>query len=168
MPRGNIGLAYTYNEPLIGYEYVYDSSALAHRHGLKNVLVTNGYINLEPFAALLPLIDAVNIDLKGFTEAYYSWLGGDLKTVQGSITLAAAHCHVEITTLILPGKNDEPAQMRALAAWLAAVDPGIPLHITRFFPRHRVLALPPTPVETVCALAETARVFLRHVYVGNC
>ncbi|MGE4548120.1 MAG: AmmeMemoRadiSam system radical SAM enzyme [Intestinibacillus sp.] len=168
VPRGNIGLAYTYNEPLIGYEYVRDCSALARQRGLKNVLVTNGYLNPEPFNALLPLIDAINIDLKGFTEEYYAWVGGDLTTVQRSIALAAAHCHVEVTTLVLPGKNDDPTQMRALAAWLASVDPGIPLHITRFFPRYRVQDLPPTPIETVVTLAETARGFLQHVYAVNC
>lgn len=166
--RGNIGLAYTYNEPLVGYEYVRDCAMLIHEAGLVNVLVTNGTIEEASWRALLPLIDAVNIDLKGFTEGWYRTLGGDLATVKRSITLAAAHCHTEVTTLIVPGENDSEAEMRALSSWLASVDADIPLHISRFFPRHRMTDRPPTAVETIHNLVKTARKNLHHVYTGNC
>lgn len=166
--RGNIGIAYTYNEPLVGYEYVRDCAALAHEAGLQNVLVTNGTIDPKPWQTLLPLIDAVNIDLKGFTENWYHALGGNLETVKQSIALAAAHCHVEVTTLIIPGENDRPDEMHALAAWLASVDADIPLHVSRFFPRHHMTDRAPTPVDTIYLLADVARTHLRHVYTGNC
>lgn len=166
--RGNIGVAYTYNEPLVGYEYVRDCAALVKEAGLCNVLVTNGTIEEDPWRALLPLIDAVNIDLKGFGQGWYRTLGGDLDTVKRSITLAAQTCHVEVTTLIVPGENDSADEMRALAGWLAGVSPLIPLHVSRFFPRHRMVDRPPTPIETVYSLAQVARETLRYVYTGNC
>ena len=166
--RGNIGVAYTYNEPLVGYEYVRDCAALVHEAGLLNVLVTNGTIEEEPWLELLPLMDGVNIDLKGFTEHWYRTLGGDLTSVKRSISLAASRCHVEVTTLIVPGENDTEEEIRALSGWLASVSPHIPLHISRFFPRHLMTHRPPTPVETVYRLADVARERLRYVYTGNC
>ena len=168
VPQGSIGVAYTYNEPLVGYEYVRDCAALVHERGLCNVLVTNGTIEEAPWRALLPLIDAANIDLKGFTASWYRRLGGDLDTVKRSIALAAERCHVEVTTLLVPGENDSAGEVRELARWLAGVDPGIPLHLSRFFPRYRMGAYPPTPVERVYQLAEEARAYLAHVYTGNC
>ena len=167
-PRGNVGVAYTYNEPLIGYEYVRDCAEAVHARGMLNVLVTNGTIGEAPWRALLPLIDAANIDLKGFTAAWYRRLGGDLETVKRSITLAAAQCHVEVTTLLIPGENDGEDEIRAMTRWLADIDPDIPLHLSRFFPRYRMTDRPPTPVETVYRLAEVARDSLRRVYTGNC
>ena len=166
--QGNIGVAYTYNEPLVGYEYVRDCAALGHQAGMCNVLVTNGTIEEGPWRALLPLIDAVNIDLKGFTEGWYRTLGGDLETVKRSITLAVEHCHVEVTTLIVPGENDSEEEMRALSGWLSSVSPEIPLHVSRFFPRHHMTNRPPTPMETVYRLAHVARERLSYVYTGNC
>ena len=118
--------------------------------------------------AILPLLDAVNIDLKGFTERWYARLGGDLETVKRSIVLAAQSCHVEVTTLVVPGENDSEEEMRALSAWRASVSPDIPLHVSRFFPRHRMQDRPPTQVSTVYRLAEVARERLRYVYTGNC
>ncbi len=167
-PRGNIGLACTYNEPLVGYEYVRDCAVLIHERGMVNVLVTNGTIEEAPLRALLPLIDAANIDLKGFTPAWYRRLGGDLETVKRAITLAAERCHVEVTTLLVPGENDSVEEIRDLARWLASVNPEIPLHLSRFFPRYQMTDRPPTPVESVYALAETAREHLAFVYTGNC
>lgn len=166
--RGNIGLAYTYNEPLIGYEFVRDCAALVHEAGMLNVLVTNGTIEDGPWRELLPLIDGVNIDLKGFTEEYYHRLGGDLETVKHSIILAAGNCHVEVTTLIVPGENDSEGEMRSLSTWLASVNPEIPLHVSRFFPRYHMTGRPPTPVDKVYRLAQVAREKLRYVYTGNC
>lgn len=166
--RGNIGVAYTYNEPLVGYEYLRDCAVLVHRAGMVNVLVTNGTIAETPWRALLPLMDAVNIDLKGFTKGWYRRLGGDLETVKRSIRLAAEQCHLEVTTLVVPGENDSEAEMRALSGWLASVSPEIPLHVSRFFPRHRMQDRPPTPVDTVYRLAQVAREQLKYVYTGNC
>ena len=166
--KGNIGVAYTYNEPLVGYEYVRDCAALVRRAGMVNVLVTNGTIEEAPWRALLPLLDGVNIDLKGFTRDWYRRLGGDLETVRRSIILAAPVCHLEVTTLVVPGENDSEEEMRALSGWLASVSPEIPLHVSLFFPRHRMQDRPPTPVDTVCRLAEVARERLRYVYTGNC
>ena len=166
--QGNIGIAYTYNEPLVGYEYVRDCAELVHQAGMLNVLVTNGTIEEGPWKALLPLLDAVNIDLKGFSDTWYRRLGGDLATVKRSIDLAAQHCHIEVTTLIVPGENDSEDEMRALSAWLASASPEIPLHVSRFFPQHQMQDRPPTPVQTVYRLAEVARERLRYVYTGNC
>ena len=166
--RGNIGLAYTYNEPLVGFEYVRDCAALARKAGLVNVLVTNGTVEPEPWQELLPLIDAVNIDLKGFTEDWYRRLGGDLSAVMRSIELAARACHLEVTTLLVPGCNDGEHEMRELTAWLASISPEIPLHLSRFFPCHLMRDMPPTPVERVYRLADVARERLKYVYTGNC
>ena len=166
--QGNIGVAYTYNEPLVGYEYVRDCAGLVHELGMINVLVTNGTIEEAPWRQLLPLIDAVNIDLKGFTPAWYRQLGGDLETVKQSIALAAERCHVEVTTLLVPGENDSVEEIRALAQWLASVSRSIPLHLSRFFPRYKMTDRPPTPVERVYRLAEAAREYLSYVYTGNC
>ncbi len=175
--KGNIGLAFTYNEPLIGWEFVRDTAKLAHEAGLKNILVTNGTAALPILEELGPHIDAMNIDLKGFTEGYYrKLLGGDLGTVKAFIQRAVQLCHVELTTLIVPGENDSPEEMRAMTAWIAElrdgegkrIGEGVPLHVSRFFPRFRMTDRAATPVRTVYALAETAREKLRYVYTGNC
>lgn len=165
---GNIGIAYTYNEPLIGYEYVRDCAKLAKQNGLKNVVVTNGYICEEPLRELLPVIDAFNIDLKGFTEEYYHKLRGDLVTVKRSIEVASEQCHVEVTTLIVPGENDSEEEMEALSGWLASVNPELPLHISRFFPRWHMQDRDATPVTDVYRLAKLARKKLKYVHEGNC
>lgn len=168
IPRGNIGVAYTYNEPLVGYEYVRDCAAAVHDRGMVNVLVSNGTIEEQPWRELLPYLDAANIDLKGFTSEWYRRLGGDLDTVKRSIALAAERCHVEVTTLLVPGENDCTTEIRALAKWLASVNPDIPLHLSRFFPRYQMQDHLPTPVERVYQLAEDARNWLTYVYTGNC
>ena len=168
VPHGNIGVAYTYNEPLIGYEYVRDCAALVHEQGMVNVLVTNGTVEEEPWRALLPLVDAANIDLKGFTPSWYRRLGGDLETVKRSIVLAAERCHVEVTTLLILGENDSEEEIRELARWLASISPEIPLHLSRFFPQYQMVDRLPTPVEQVYRLSEAAQEYLSHVYTGNC
>lgn len=165
---GNIGLAFTYNEPLVGWEFVRDCSRLIRAASLETVLVTNGMICEEPLREILPLTSAMNIDLKGFTQHYYDWLCGDLETVKHTIALASAACHVEVTTLIVPGKNDSEEEMEAESAWLASLSPEIPLHISRFFPRYHVTDRPPTPVGTIRKLCAVARKHLKYVYSGNC
>ena len=167
-PRGNIGVAYTYNEPLIGYEYVRDCAAAVRERGMVNVLVSNGTVEEAPWRGLLPYIDAANIDLKGFNEAWYKRLGGDLETVKRNIAIAAEHSHVEVTTLLVTGENDTEDEIRALSRWLAGVSPDIPLHLSRFFPRYHMTDRPPTPVEAVYRLADVARESLHWVYEGNC
>lgn len=168
--RGNVGIAFTYNEPLVSFEYVRDTARLAHEAGLVNVLVTNGMVNPEPLAELLPLIDAANVDLKGFSQEFYDFVGGNFEAVRATIRALAAceTCHVEVTTLIVPGMNDAEDEINALSAWLASLDPEIPYHVSRFFPCHRLLDRGPTPVRTVYRLADVARRHLRSVYTGNC
>ena len=175
--RGNIGLAFTYNEPLIGWEFVRDTGRLIREAGLRNVLVTNGTAEPAVLEGLAPYIDAMNIDLKGFTERYYTQvLGGSLDAVKAFITRAVQICHVELTTLIVPGENDSEEEMRALTSWISflkgpdgsVIGPEIPLHVSRFFPRFRMTDRPPTDVKTIYRLAETAREKLRYVYTGNC
>ena len=166
--KGCIGIAFTYNEPFIGYEYVYDCSVLAKDIDLKTVVVTNGYINEAPLLSLLPYIDAMNIDLKTYSADYYRRLGGNLEDVKRTISLAARKCHLEVTTLIVPGENDTDEEMRSISQWIASVSREIPLHISRFFPRYHVLDRKATNPEVVYHLAEVARESLSYVYEGNC
>lgn len=165
---GNIGVAFTYNEPLVGWEYVRDTAKLVKEAGMKNVLVTNGTASLQVLEELLPVVDAMNIDLKGFREAYYRKLGGDLETVKAFIVRAAKECHIELTTLVVPQENDDITVMEEEAEWIASVDPEIPLHITRFFPRYHMTDREPTDVGHIYRLAEAARKYLKYVFVGNC
>lgn len=164
-----IGLAYTYNEPLVGWEYVRDCSELAHGQGLFNVLVSNGMANRAVIEELLPLIDAANIDLKGFTQDCYDFVGGSLETVKATIELFARQptCHLEVTTLVVPGRNDDPKQIEAAAVWLASINPGIPYHLTRFFPCHNLQDALPTDVKQLRHLQEVAQRHLETVLLGN-
>ena len=175
--RGNIGIAFTYNEPLGGWEFVRDTARLSHEAGLLNVLVTNGTAELSVLEAIGPYIDAMNIDLKGFTARYYSAvLGGNLETVKTFIARAVQISHVELTTLIVPGENDTEEEMRAISGWISALTDAegqvigheIPLHVSRFFPRFRMTDRPATDVRLVYSLADTAREKLKYVYTGNC
>ena len=168
--RGNIGVAFTYNEPLICWEYVRDTAKLLRERELKTVLVTNGCVREEIADEVLPYTDALNIDLKCFrAETYEKLLGGDLETVKRFIARAAERCHVELTTLIVPGMNDSEEEIRALTAWVASLPGGaeIPLHLTRFFPRHRMTDRRATGRESVLRLVSLARQRLRWVYPGN-
>lgn len=164
-PRGNIGVAYTYNEPLISYEFVRDCAALIRESRKKNVLITNGYISEEPLRALLPFIDALNIDLKAYTGEFYEKIGGNLAEVKRTIAISSEYAHVEVTTLVIPGENEE--DIPELARFVAGVNPGIPLHLSRFFPRHRMADKAPTPKETILRLKTEAEKYLRYVYAGN-
>ncbi len=165
---GNIGVAFTYNEPLVGWEYVRDAAKLVHAYGMKNVMVTNGSASLSVLEELLPYIDAMNIDLKGIRKEYYRKLGGDLETVKAFIARAAEGCHVELTTLVVPGENDGLSEMAEEAEWIASVNREIPLHITRFFPRYHMTDREATDVRRIYEMKETAERYLPYVYVGNC
>ena len=171
-PRGNIGLAFTYNEPLVGYEFVRDTARLAKDAGLQNVLVTNGTSTQKVLNEILPYIDAMNIDLKAFTDRLYKdFIGGDFQMVKDFITTAAKSCHVELTTLIIPGENDSEEEMRELSSWVAALEnqtgKRIPLHITRFLPAFKLTDKEPTPVSTILRLVEISKENLEFVFPGN-
>ena len=175
--RGNIGVAFTYNEPLIGYEYVRDTAKLIHEMGLKNVLVTNGTATKEVYEELADLIDAMNIDLKGFGTHYYSdILKGDLDMVLEMIESAVKRCHVELTTLIIPGENDSEEEMRQISTWISkltdasgnTIGKDVPLHISRFFPCFHMTDRAATDVSKIYRLADIAREKLKYVYTGNC
>lgn len=168
VPLGNIGVAFTYNEPMIGYEYIRDTAVFLKKEHLKTVAVTNGSVSLETVGEVMPLVDAWNIDLKGFTKRYYEKLGGNLSVVQSFIKEAAKYGHVELTTLIVPGENDREEEIEEMAKWIAGIDPNIPLHVTRFFPNWKMQDRPPTEVDMVYHLAQIAGKHLKYVYTGNC
>lgn len=165
-PYGCIGLAFTYNEPMVGYEFVRDCSKLAHEEGLKNVVVTNGCASHEALEAILPYVDAFNIDLKGFSNRYYEYVGGDFEMVKAFIRTAAKSSHVELTTLIVSGKNDSVEEIEQMARWIQENAPSAVLHLTRYFPQWKETAAP-TPVDTLRTLETAARRYLSHVYLGN-
>ena len=168
-----IGIAHTYNEPLVTWEYVADTARLARERGLVTVLVSNGCVELGVIDELAPLLDAANVDLKGFSPAFYEACGGaagSLDAVRGTIgrLVAEPGCHLEVTTLVVPGMNDSEEEIDQIAAWLAGLDDKIVYHVTRYFPRWRMTDVPATPVATVRHLADVARRHLPHVHLGNC
>jgi len=164
-------IAYTYTDPVVYYEYTYDSAKLAHEAGIRNVLVTAGYINEEPWKKLLQHVDAANIDLKAITEDFYREVcSATLKPVQNALILAkASETHLEVTNLVIPTLNDEPEQMRKLARWIKMnLGADTPLHFSGFYPRYQMRNLPATSLKTL----ETARKIamsegLNYVYIGN-
>lgn len=164
---GSIGIAYTYNEPMIWFEFVLDCARAFRKAGLANVLVTNGFVSPEPLRELLPLIDAMNIDLKSMDPEFYRKLaGGRLEPVLDTIRASAGATHVEVTALLVTGESDSEESVRAVANFVAGVDPEIPLHLSRYFPHYRFTA-PPTPPERLAAAHRIAREVLPYVYVGN-
>jgi len=169
-PEGNIGVAYTYNEPLVSYEYVPDCATLVREAGMQNVLVTAGCVTREISKQVLPLIDAANIDLKSFSEdTYKNTIGGDLDTVKTFIEDALSYgCHVELTTLVVPGVNDSEDEIRSICEYIASLSPDIPLHITRFFPRCKMSDKAPTDLSVMYRFKEIANECLSSVYLGNC
>ena len=163
----SIGIAYTYNEPLIQFEFVLDCSKAFRAAGMKNVLVTNGFVSPGPLDELLPFVDAMNIDLKSMDPAFYREVcGGELSAVLDTVRTASRRTHVELTTLLYTGRNDSEDQVRAVIDFVAATDPEIPLHFSRYFPQHRATA-PPTPPARLEAAWRAAKARLPYVYVGN-
>lgn len=164
-------LAYTYTDPIVYYEYTYDTAKLARDAGLRNVLVTAGYINPEPWKRLLEFVDAANIDLKGITEKFYREVcSATLQPVLNALVLAKANgVLVEVTNLLIPTLNDKPDEIRELVRWVKANLGGeTPLHFSRFFPRHKMLNLPPTSLETLDLARRIAiEEGLQYVYIGN-
>ncbi|MFP4199871.1 MAG: AmmeMemoRadiSam system radical SAM enzyme [Bacillota bacterium] len=167
--QGNCsGVAYTYSEPLMWYEYVMDTAPRVRDAGYSNVLVTNGYANAEPWSSILEWVDACNIDVKGFdAEFYRRYCGAELGTVRRNVEVAvAAGVHVEITLLVIPEGTDDPDHVAGLVRWLASMDRDIPLHISRYFPHHR-MRRPATSLETLKRVQELAMQELNNVYLGN-
>jgi len=164
-------LAYTYTEPIVFYEYTYDTAKLAKEAGIYNVLVTAGYINKEPWKRLLEVVDAANIDLKGITDEFYRRIcSGTLKPVLDALIEAAASgILLEVTNLIIPTLNDKPQQIRQLARWVKVnLGSETPLHFSRFFPHYKMRHLPPTSAETLDIAREIAKdEGLHYVYIGN-
>lgn len=165
----NIGIAYTYNEPFVWYEYMFDIAEKAHSEGLKNVVVSNGYVNSEPLLALLPFIDAFNIDLKAFdAKSYKAFSGGELPFVMHTLSeIKRAGKHLEITMLVVPGLNDSLSRFEAMIEWITThLGRQVPLHLSRYFPQYKMNE-PPTPVNTLVTMAERAMEKLDFVYMGN-
>ena len=164
----SFGIAYTYNEPFIWYEFVLDTAKLARQHGLENVLVTNGYVNKEPLEETLPFIDAMNIDLKSIDDDFYRKVcKGSLKPVLDVIIRSSKACHVELTTLIVPTLNDSEAHIRKLVGWIFDnLGAEAPLHLSRYFPCHK-MSEPATPRATMEMARRIAEEKLKYVYLGN-
>jgi pyruvate formate lyase activating enzyme len=166
--QNSFGIAYTYSEPLVWYEFVRDTARLAREAGLKNVIVSNGYLNEDPLRELLPWIDAANIDLKSLDEAFYRRIcKADLATVERSLALCRElGVHLEVTNLVIPGHNDGDDQLRRLVDHVAALGADVPLHFSAYHPAYHFDA-PPTPPETLERAARIARETLSYVYLGN-
>jgi pyruvate formate lyase activating enzyme len=161
------GVAYTYSEPGMWFEFVLDTARTVKEQGFINVLVTNGYLEQEPLRELLTVIDAFNIDVKSFTDGYYrQHCRGRLDPVLRYVETAAEQAHLELTYLVVPSLNDSEEEVKRFAGWVAGIDPAIPVHLTRYYPRHR-FTLPPTPLPVMEKLHAAAREKLHYVYLGN-
>lgn len=165
--KGSIGIAYTYNEPIVSYEYVYHLCKIAKDNGLKNVLVTNGYINAEPLKELLPYIDAMNIDLKSIKGDYYKNIcKGKIEPVMNTIEIASKYTHVEITNLVIEGLNSSLDEIEKISSWISQIDKSIPLHLTKYYPAYN-MRLPETSYDALIKAREVAKKHLNYVYIGN-
>lgn len=165
----NVGIAFTYNEPFMWYEYIYDVAKKIKEYdkNISIVLVTNGFVNKEPLEQILPFVDAMNIDLKGFTKQYYNEVcGATIEPVLETIKTASKHTHVEITTLMVSDENDSVEEIVEIAKFLASIDKNIPLHLSRYFPKYK-MKNPPTLVENMMKAKEESTKYLNYVYVGN-
>ncbi len=166
--RGNIGLAFTYNEPFTNFEFMLDCARSARESGLLNVIVTNGFVNPDPLEEILPFVDAMNIDLKSWNDGFYRELcGASLPPVLRTIERAARSCHVEATTLLIPGLNDSEEEIDSISSWLASVSADIDLHLTRHHPAYRLSEPDPIAVDRLTSLAGIARARLKYVHCGN-
>ena len=163
-------IAYTYTEPTIFYEYAYDTCRLAHEQGIKNVFVTNGYIMPQPLKEISPFLDAANVDSKSMKETFYQKIcGGKLKPVLDSIKLMRKlGIWVEVTTLVIPGMNDEEEEFESIARFLLQLGNDIPWHISRFYPAYKMTRPSYTPIETLHRAREVGKnAGLKYVYIGN-
>ena len=170
--QGNIGIAFTYNEPLLGYEFVRDTARLAKEKDLVTVLVTNGTASAQVYEEIAPYIDAMNIDIKSFSSDFYrNLINGDLAMTKDFIDRSVKSCHVELTNLIIPGENDSEEEMRELSKWIHFLEiktgKKIPLHVTRFFPKFHMTDRDATNIDIIYRLADVARENLEFVFEGN-
>ncbi len=162
-----IGIAYTYSEPSVWFEYVRDTAKLAKENNLKNVLVSNGFINKKPLEELIPFIDAANIDLKSIrNQFYHKYCQGQKEPVIDNIKLLNDYIHIEVTTLLITGLNDSKEEMEELFALLKDINPEIPLHLSRYFPAYQ-MDEPPTPIKKMKKAYKLAKTYLKNVYLGN-
>ena len=165
----NIGLAFTYNEPVIWFEFIMDTAAKIREMGMYNVMVSNGFVNRNPLNDLLEFIDAFNIDLKSYNDQFYAKLtGAELEPVKNALKqIAKAGKHLEITTLIIPGRNDSEQEMEMESKWISEeLGNETPLHLSRYFPMYK-RDDPVTPESTLTRLSDKASEHLKYVYVGN-
>ena len=164
-------MAYTYTEPTIYFEFALDCAKIAHARGLKNVFVTNGYMSRAALEMAAPYLDAANVDLKAFSDSFYKrYCGALLAPVLATLQrMKALDILVEVTTLLIPGLNDDPAELKALAVFIAGtLGPETPWHISRFHPTYRMTDRPPTPLGSLQQAREIGRqAGLQHVYMGN-
>jgi len=163
-------IAYTYTEPTVFFEYCFDTMKLAHKAGIKNVRVSNGFMSLQCLEKMKKYLDAVNVDLKAFTdEFYHNICGARLQPILDNIKrLRYNKIRQEVTTLIIPGKNDSEEELTKAAQFLYSVSPDIPRHLSAFFPAYKMTDVPPTPLETLAKAYEIGKkVWLKHIYIGN-
>lgn len=165
--KGVTSIAYTYSEPIVWYEFIYQTSKLAHEKGFKNVLVTNGYINPDPLEKLIPYIDAANVDLKSFGDNFYKeFAGGSLEPVKSTIQLMEEKIHLEVTNLIINGLNDDEAGLEEIFSWLGGLNRSIPLHLSRYFPAYK-MKRSATEISTMEKAYDIAQKYLDYIYLGN-
>ncbi len=169
--RGIPMIAYTYNEPVVFFEYAYDTAKLAHERGIRNIFVSSGFETKQAIDMISPYLDAANIDLKSFSDKFYREIsGGRLKPVLKNIeyTVKETDIWMEVTTLFIPGLNDSPEEMRDIAQFLAGISPDLPWHVTAFHPDYLMLDRPSTPLSTLLRAYEIGKeAGLHYVYVGN-
>jgi pyruvate formate lyase activating enzyme len=160
-------IAYTYSEPVVFYEYMLETAKIAKKEGMKNIMISNGFIKEKPLKELIPFLNAANIDLKAFNNYFYQkHCNGNLEDIKKTIKLLAEEIHLEITTLIVSDLNDDLNQLTELFSWLAEINKGIPLHLSRYHPAYR-LNNPSTDIEFMKKAYKTAKKQLDHVYLGN-
>ncbi|GIM29573.1 AmmeMemoRadiSam system radical SAM enzyme [Clostridium polyendosporum] len=167
--ENNIGVAFTYNEPSIWYEYIFEASKTIKERNKKTkvVIITNGYISEEPLLELLPFVDAMNIDLKGWNESYYSKVcNGKRDFVLNTINKASEYCHVEITTLLVEGENTSLQEIEEISKFLSSININIPLHLSRYYPNYK-MTNEPTSIDFILNAEKLAKKHLNYVYVGN-
>jgi pyruvate formate lyase activating enzyme len=167
---GSQSIAYTYSEPTIYFELMLETAKLAGEKGIKNIMVTNGYMSAEALEMMAPWLDAANIDLKAFTESFYKeYCNGRLAPVLETIKrMKERDIWVELTTLLIPGLNDDNGEIKELVSFIASVDDTIPWHVSRFFPQHHLLDVPPTPTGSIYDVLDIGKEMgLKYVYAGN-
>ncbi|MEW6534072.1 MAG: AmmeMemoRadiSam system radical SAM enzyme [Candidatus Auribacterota bacterium] len=165
--QDSIGIAFTYTEPLIWYEYIMDCAPLAHEHNLKIVLVSNGFISTEAAEKLFPNVDAINIDLKSMDPEFYRKIcGGTLEPVLDCIRIANKYTHVEITNLLIPTQNDSDTRIRELVGFIESVSPEIPVHFSAYYPQYK-MSIPATDGSALIKAYTIAKESLKYVYLGN-